>query len=59
MTRLFGLFGMVAVILAVSARVYQEHQVLGLLIFAIGMLLFVLPPYYRLMGITRDDDEKG
>jgi hypothetical protein len=58
MTRLLGLFSMVAVILAVSARVYQEHQVLGLLIFAIGMILVVLP-YYRLMGVTRDDDKKG
>lgn len=58
MTRLFTLFGMVVVILLVSARVYQDHQGLGLIIFALGTLLFVLPPYFRLMGVTRDDETK-
>ncbi|MEV6033608.1 hypothetical protein AB0L65_20805 [Nonomuraea sp. NPDC052116] len=58
MTRLIALLAMVAVTLVVSARIYQDHGVVpGLIVLAIGLIIFVLPPYYRLMGLTSHDDE--
>ncbi|MFI9553684.1 hypothetical protein [Nonomuraea endophytica] len=58
MTRLIALLAMMAVVLVVSARVYRDHPVLGLVVLAVGMIVFVLPPYYQLTGVTRAEKTK-
>ncbi|MEQ4717875.1 hypothetical protein [Nonomuraea sp. B19D2] len=58
MTRLFALLAVLAVIVASSWRIYLGHKPVGVIVFIVGMILFVLVPYYRLMGVTRDDEPK-
>ncbi|MGR6915385.1 hypothetical protein ACU635_14165 [[Actinomadura] parvosata] len=59
MTRLLAFLAVLAVVIAASWRIYLDHKPLGVIVFTFGMILFVLIPYYRLMGITHDDEPKG
>ncbi|MFC7582475.1 hypothetical protein ACFQYP_00695 [Nonomuraea antimicrobica] len=56
MTRLLALLAVLAVVVAASLRIYLDHKPVGVIVFIVGMILFVLIPYYRLMGVTRDDE---
>ncbi|WP_162795849.1 hypothetical protein [Nonomuraea lactucae] len=46
-------------IVASSWHTYLDHKPIGVIVFIVGMILFLLVPYYRLMGVTRDDDPEG
>ncbi|SDL74525.1 hypothetical protein SAMN05421874_12870 [Nonomuraea maritima] len=57
MSRLVAFLVMVAVTCGASWITYQDSKPGGVLIFLVCMVGFVAAPYFRLMGLTKDDDK--